>query len=241
MKNKLLLSLLVLAVGPVFSAEVGKSFLQASAALDRVLIPALLATDEEADGDAEAEVAQLTEAWQTYFTGQEEVLNQAAGWSLIQSGVTRRIDMAGKFVGIEDVRMAHVLLSQAREDLVRIRMALDAGYYVDQLVLFLSAMEGVLGDGSKRLADRDRDALIAGITELLDRWTELQDAEFDADIYGFLWRKVSALNDLLEAESNAIRDLRRAAESGLADDLDHLADVVRRGALEVYLMFGTSE
>jgi hypothetical protein len=241
MKSRFLFPFLVLAVGPVLSAEVDKSFLQASDALDRVLIPALLATDEDADGDAQTEVAQLAEAWQMYFTGQEEVLNQAVGWSLIQSGVTRRIDMAGKFVGIKDVRMAHVMLSQAREDLVRIRMALDAGYYVDQLVLFLAAMDGVLGDGSKRLDDRDRDALIQGITELLGLWTELQDAEFDADTYGFLWKKVSALDDLLEAESDAIKDLRSTAVSGPDDDLDHLADVVRRGALEVYLMFITSE
>ena len=145
MKNRFLFPFLVLAVGPVFSAEVDKSFLQASLALDRVLIPALMATDEDADGEVQAEVAQLAEAWQMYFTGQEEVLSQAVGWSLIQSGVTRRIDMAGKFVGIRDVRMAHVMLSQAQEDLVRIRMALDAGYYVDKVVLFFSVMDGGVG------------------------------------------------------------------------------------------------
>jgi hypothetical protein len=241
MRNQSLLPFLVLAVGPVLSAEVDKSFLQASAGLDRVLIPALVATNEEAGGDAETEVARLAEVWQIYFTGQQEVLSEAGGWSLIQSGITRRIEMAGKFVGSDDVRMAHIMLSQVREDLVRIRVALDAGYFVDQLVLFLAATDAELGDGSRSLVDMNRDVLVKAITDLLDRWTELEDAEFDADIFGFLWNEVSALDDLLAAEGDAIRELRSAAVSGATDDLDQLADAVRMGGIEVYLMFGTTE
>jgi hypothetical protein len=241
MKNRFLLLFLTLAIGSTLAAEVGKPFLQASAALDRVLIPALMVTSGEADGDAEAEIARLAEGWQAYSASQDEVLGQAVGWSVIQNGVTRRIDMAGRLVGSDDVRMAHLMLSQVREDLVRIRSALDAGYFVDQLVRFQAAMDVVLGDGSKSLADMDRDGLVKGVSGLLDRWTGLQDEEFDADIFGFLWNDVSALENLLEAEGEAIGDLRSAVVSEDSDDLDRLAGVVRARFLVVYLIFGAGE
>ncbi len=241
MKNRFLLPFLILAIGPTLVAEVGRPFLQASAALDRVLIPALMVTSGKTDGDTEAEVARLAEGWQAYSTSQEEVLGQAVGWSVIQNGVNRRLELAGRLVGSDDVRMAHVLLSQVREDLVRIRSVLDAGYFVDQLVLFQTAMDAVLGDGSRSLADMDRDALVEGVTDLLDRWTGLRDDEFDADVFGFLWDDTSALENLMEGEGEAIGDLRSAAANADSDDLDYLADVARMGLLEVYLMFGARE
>ena len=241
MKNRFLLLLLTLAVGSTAAAEVEKPFLQASAALDRVLIPALMVTGGKADGDAQAEVARLADAWQVYSTSQDEVLNQAVGWSVIQNGANRRIDMAGRLVGSDDLRMAHVILSQVREDLVRIRTVLDAGYFVDQLVRFQAAMDVVLGDGSGSLADMDRDGLVEGITGLLDRWTALRAEEFDADVFGFLWNDVSALENLLEAEGEAIGDLRHTIVSADTAEFDRLADVVRARFLEVYLMFGSPE
>lgn len=241
MKNRFLFLFLTLAVGSTLAAEVGKPFLQASAALDRVLIPALMVTGEKMDGDPETEVARLADAWQAYSTSQEEVLNQAVGWSVIQNGVSRRIDMAGRLVGSDDVRMALVLLSQVREDLVRIRSVLNAGYFVDRLVRFQTAMDVALGDGSRSLADMDRDGLVKGVTGLLDRWTGLQDEEFDAEVFGFLWDDTSALEDLLEAEGDAVSGLRSAVLGDDSDDLDRLAGVVRAGFLDVYLMFGTLE
>jgi hypothetical protein len=238
MKNRFLLSLLILAVGPTLVAEVGKPFLQASAALDRVLIPALMVTSGKADGDAETEVARLAEGWQAYSTGQKEVLSQAVGWSVIQNGVNRRLDLAERLVGSDDIRMANVILSQVREDLVRIRSVLDAGYFVDQLVLFQAEMDEVLGEGTRSLADMDRDALVKGVTDLLDRWAGLRDDEFDPEVFGFLWDDTSALRNLMEEEEEAIDDLRAAAVSADSDNLDHLAEVVRKGLFEVYLMFG---
>jgi len=232
---------LILAVGSELAAEVEMPFLQASAALDRVLIPALMVTSEKADGDVASGVSRLAKAWQEYSTSQEEVLNQVVGWSVIQIGVTRRIDLAGRFVGDDDVRMAHIMLFQVREDLIRIRSLLEAGYFVDQLVLFEAAMDAVLREGSKDLAGMDRDTLVKGVDDLLVKWATLRDAEFDADIFGFLWDDISALENLLEAEGDSIRDLRSAVVGSDSDDLDHLADVARMRFLEVYLMFGAAE
>jgi len=240
-KAALLLPLLILTPGPAPAAEVDSSFLQASVALDRALIPALGIAGGEAEGDVESAVARLADAWQAYSTSQEEVLKKAAGWSLVQRGISRRIEMAGRFIRNDDAHMAHILLSQVREDLVRIRVVLEAGYFVDRLVRFEAAMESVLGDGGRGLADRDRDALVKGIADLRDRWREIAEVEIDPDVYGFLWKDLSALGDLLKSEGNAIRDLYRAAAGGRTDQLDQLADPVRSGFTEVYLVFGASE
>lgn len=238
MKNQFLLVLFLFAAGSLASAEVGKPFLQASVALDRALYPAILATDGGSIGEAEAAVAQLKESWQSYASGQTEILSQAAGWSMTRTGVTRRIEMAEKFVVSDDVRMAHVLLMQVREDLVRIRAALDAGTFLDQLVLFKVAMDSTLGKGS--LAEVDQADLAKGIAALLDRWSKVEETEIDNDVYGFLWSDASALNDLLKAEGDAIRELRNAAMTGRGDDIDHLADGVRKGFSEITLFLSSS-
>ncbi|RKX32821.1 MAG: hypothetical protein DRP71_11520 [Verrucomicrobia bacterium] len=238
MKNKFLPVLLMFATGSLAGVEIGKPFLQASVALDRALYPALLATDGGSLGEAGAAVARLKESWQSYASGQTEILSQAAGWSMTRAGVTRRIEMAEKFVVTDDVRMAHVLLMQVREDLVRVRVALDAETFLDRLVLFKVTMESTLGEGS--LAEVDQKVLAKGISALLARWFEVEETEIDNDVYDFLWSDASALSELLEAEGDAIRKLRNAAMTGSSDDLDHLADVVRKGFSEITLFLSSS-
>ena len=241
MRNLYPLSLFFLAGGSTFAEETDNSFLQASVALDRAMIPALVATREGADRDTEGAVARLAEAWPVFHLGQGEVLSKAGGWSLIQSGVTRRIEMAGKFAASDDVEMAYILLSQVREDLIRIRKALNTEYFVDLLVVFQMAMDSKFGDENGRLAELDPETLIKEISDLMDDWKAIKNTGIDAEIYGFLWKDLSALDDLLQAETEAISLLRRTAVSGNSDDLYYLAEAVRRGIFEVYLMFGAAE
>jgi hypothetical protein len=241
MKNQYSVSLLILAVGSTFAAETDSYLLRASAVLDRALIPALAATGGRTDGDAVGLVARLAEAWPAFHSGQGEVLSKVGGWSLIHSGVTRRIELAGKFAASDDVGLANVLLSQVRVDLVRIRTALEAGYFVDLLVLFQETMDSILGAENRRLGDVDQQTMINEITDLRDRWKAIHDTEVDAETYGFLWKELKTLGDLLAVEGNAIRLLRRAVVSGDIDDLDHLADGVRKGFFDVYMMFGATE
>ncbi len=239
MKNCYLLTLLVFALVGSAAEEPELAFLQASVAFDQALIPALVSTKS---GNAEKSILAmnlLTEAWEVYRSEQAPTLTRASGWSLIRNGIDRRLTMAGRFVASSDVGMAHVLLEQVRADLIRIRQILDRETFIDGLVAFQDRMEAALLEGSPSLEEMDRNTLLSKVDALDAAWTELEDDEFNAEVFGYLWNDTSDLKRRLANQGRAIDTLREAVASGRLEDVDQLAAKVIKGFQQIYLSFGS--
>lgn len=238
MRIRFLIPIVLLCLPSVVRAETELAFRQASIAFDRTMIPALFVTnsgDVDAAGPA---LVRVSEAWESYKTGQAPTLAKASGWSLVRDGIDRRLTMADRFVESRDVRMVHLLLEQVRADLIRIREALDSTTFVDQLVIFHDRMEAALDEGSPSLADLDQLALRVKVENLTTYWQEVEEFEFDPEVFGFLWNDTRDLEKSLRDQGKAIEALREAVERGDTENMDQLAREVKQGFVEVYLTFG---
>jgi len=239
MKNCYLLPWLVFALVGSAAEEQELAFLQASVAFDQALIPALVSTKSGRAETAIPAMDRLTEAWEVYKAEQAPTLTKASGWSLIRDGIDRRLTMAGRFVASSDIGMAHVLLEQVRADLIRIRQVLGRETFIDGLVAFHDRMEAALLEGPPSLAEMDRNTLLSKVDALDAYWTELEEDEFNADVFGYLWSDTSDLKRRLINQRRAIDALREAVAGGRLEDVDQLAAKVIKGFQRIYLSFGS--
>lgn len=238
MRIRFLIPIVLSVLTGAAAAEPKMAFLKDSVAFDRALIPALFITksgDVEAAGSA---LGRVAEAWEIYKTDQAPDLAKASGWPLVQDGIDRRLVMADRFVETRDVSMAHVLLEQVRADLIGIRQALDSETFVDQLVIFHDRMEAALDEGSPSLVDLDQLALRVKVENLASYWQEVEEFEFDPEVFDLLWNDTRDLEKSLRDQGEAIEALREAVENEDMDNMDRLAREVKQGFVEVYLTFG---
>lgn len=238
MRIRFLIPILLSTLAGVAAAAPELAFLQASVAFDRAMIPALYVTksgDVEATGPA---LDRVAEAWEIYKTDQAPALAKASGWPLVRDGIDRRLTMAARFVESRDVSMAHILLEQVRADLIRIRETLNSETFVDRLVIFHDRMETALDEGSPEWADLDQMALRVKIENLASYWREVEEFEFDPEVFGFLWNDTRDLEKSLRDQGEAIEALREAIEMEDTENLEPLAREVKDGFVDVYLTFG---
>ncbi|MEZ5278337.1 MAG: hypothetical protein R3F07_18290 [Opitutaceae bacterium] len=214
------------------------AFLQASAALDGALIPALIAVREGEASGVGVQLDKVTEAWQAYRSDQLAILKTAPGWAMTRGGMERRLEMAKRFVGNGDVSMARLVLDQMQVDLFRLRQSLGRETFVDRLVGFHEEMESILAETETGRKTNDPESLRKGIEALENSWEAIEAEGVDSAVYGLLWEDATKVKGLIAAESVAIRQLGEAVDRGRDDDLGDLAEAVRTAFRDVVLFFG---
>ena len=230
--------LFLLAFSAGWSAdEEDLAFLQASVALDRVMIPALVSMREGDFGEAGGHLERIGNAWEIYQSTQGGTLEKAPGWTLIREGIDRRLQMAKRFEESNDASMVRPLLAQIRSDLVRMRQSLDKETFIDRLVGFQAGMEAVLGRSEAAVEQGDPAAVRSGIEALRDSWQKIGKIEINNQVYGLLWKDASDLKDLVRKESNLLDELLTAVDRSDGDEVRRLAAEAGTAFLDVYLFF----
>ena len=214
------------------------AFLQASAALDRALIPALIAVRQGDASSVGVQLEKVTDSWERYRSDQLAILETAPGWSMTRGGMERRLEMAKRFVGNRDVSMARLVLDQMQTDLFRLRQSLGRETFVDRLVGFHEEMETILAETETARKTNDTESLRTGIEALENSWKAIEDEGVDSEVYDLLWEEASKVKELIGAARAAISQLAEAIDRGQVEDLGDLAERVRNAYLDVFLYFG---
>jgi flagellin-specific chaperone FliS len=232
------LCLLLPAVCVRADEQADLDFLKSSAALDRALIPALVAVRAGDLSKVGEQLERVRAAWDRFQADEQAILSGASGWPMIREGIGRRLEMAQRFVGNGDLSMARLVLDQMLSDLVRLRQSLDRATFIDRLVGFRDAMDAALAEVLEAVEAQDFSRAARVIGGLEDAWQAIEAVEVNREVYGLLWQDGSELKDRIREVSRGIGELGEAVDVRAVDEVDGLVAGVRALFIDVYLFFG---
>jgi hypothetical protein len=213
---------IVLAVGVAMflmesvggAADEAQALLDDFANFDRAYVPALALTKmgtPEASGKA---MARLKDQWQEFDAKCHKAMPKDSQWPKDFDRVSRAISEAAKHLADGQQPEAHESLEAIRELLLESRRRNGLDYYLDHLTEFHATMEEiVLAVKVEKPSDLKEDTIesIRGRTrKAIEQWEQVKSAPFQPQRFGFDDKKVAQREQLLKAETQALKKLEEA-------------------------------
>lgn len=200
-------------------------------ALDRVYIPALVLTNQPQKPAAATNeaLARLKAAWPKL---QGAALSDAAAIAETDA----KIRTAEKLLAAESRQAAHDALEGVRIALWKARAAHGIDYYPDRLTAFHEAMEKVVDLAAAPAFDVAE--LKRHLAETSALWSRVEDARFDAALFGFDAERAARLNGLVRKEREILAQLDAGLASGNREAVAAGAKALRGNFAQTYMLFG---
>ena len=199
-------------------------------AFDRVYVPALVLTNQPQKPAATAEaLARLKAAWPKL---QAAALNDAAAIAETDASIRE----AEKRLSSGSRQAAHDALEGVRLALWKARAARGVDYYPDRLTAFHEVMEQVVDSAAARAFDAPK--LERELAEASALWSRVEDARFDAALFGFDAERTARLNGLVKKEREILAQLEASLALGNRETLAAGAKALRANFGQTYMLFG---
>lgn len=218
------ISKIVLAIGMVMfsmesvsgAADNAQALLDDFANFDRAYVPALALTKMGTPEASRKAMAKLKERWREFYAKCHKAMPKDSQWQKDFDQVSRAISEAAKHLAEGEQLEAHESLEAIRELLLESRRRNGLDYYLDHLTEFHATMEEiVLAVKVEKPSDLQEDTIksIRGLTrKAIEQWERVKSATFQRQRFGFSDQKMTQREQLLKAETQALKQLADALD-----------------------------
>jgi hypothetical protein len=186
--------------------------------LDKAYTPALFLTNLEKLNPSKKSIAKLKEEWSGFKVKYYDYYKEDPQWRKDFDKVDKSIMEADKIISSNgNLIEAHETLEAIRYTFIDTRRRNNIDYYIDYITDFHDPMEHIVmrakGKTPKTLNDEDIEFIEKSLPEVLRLWDSLKNARFDKDLFLFNEEKVTKMESIIEAETMALEDLKRAIKN----------------------------
>ena len=209
---------------------------------DSVYIPALAMTNQLKPGAVKA-LSRLSKAWDTRFVEHFHGMFEGdANWPRDVSRVAQCIALGRAKLESGTSLQAHEELEPIRDVLMEARRRNKFKYPLDSLSQFHATMEAIV----KPAMRLDTASLEQSQIEQFDKlamqaereWKQVEETPFDFSMLGKTDRQIKKFPAMLQAESAAIRQLKKSLSSDDKESILIAARGLKRPFANVYMFFG---
>ncbi len=213
-KNKLLISLLIASI-PLAGCTKKDNLTNDFARLDRAYIPVLFLTNMNKPDPSKKSDARLKIEWSNFKNKYYEYNKVDPQWSKDFDKVDQSIMKADKIISSGgDLIKAHEILETIRYTFINTRRRNNIDYYIDHITDFHNPMEHIVLRANKKtpktLTNKDIKFIEESLPKVLKLWDAIKNAKFDNDLFLFNKEKETKMQDIIKAETNALKDLENA-------------------------------
>ena len=226
------------------TADQKQELLKASVDFDRLYIPALALTNEEKAKPAAKALERLKGDYASLLARVEQALEVPSSSSR-PDPVLDAINKAIELVAAGEPKQAHEALEPIRDLTTKRRTELAIDYPMDKLNAYHEVMEEVVKPATK-MTPAEVDAHYKTHLKLLafeasEVWAEVEQTDFDAELFGFDPAAVESLDASIAQQRAAITKLNRALARDDAEAILKAAKGLKPPFAKMYKSFGNFE
>ena len=214
---------------------------------DKVYTPALFLTNLEKLNPSKKSITRLKERWSSFKEKYYEYKKEDAQWSKDFDKVDNSIMEADKIISSNgNLKEAHEILETVRYTFINTRRRNNIDYYIDYITDFHDPMEHIVLRAKDKtpitLRDEDIEFIEKSLPEALTLWTNLKKAKFDRSLFLFSKEKFKKMEDIIDAETKTLEDLKIAIKN--KSDKDYIirkAIGIKKNFVLLFKLFGDFE
>ena len=215
MKNRILFSVLIIALVSVSGCSKNDQLLRDFAKFDRTYIAVLFLTNVEKPNPSKKAIEKLKTEWNIFKEKYYVYNKEDFQWSKDFDNVEQSIMQADKIISSgRKLVKAHEILENVRYTFIKTRRRNNIDYYIDYLTDFHEPMEHIVlrvkGKTPKTLKANDIKFIEKNLPEALKLWDALLDANFNQDLFLFNDEKVTKMHGIIQAETKTLEELKSA-------------------------------
>jgi len=243
MRRTVILAALAAAVVFTGTGLATDDLMKGFVSFDRAFIPPLAFTNQEKVNPSRKGMAILKENWASFKARHYETNSKDPRWKKELDGIEERILRAGRIVASgKSLMEAHEILEEIRYAFLNLRRRNGMDYYIDHLSDFHGHMESIMHTASERdtgsFTVKDGEFIAKECGAAFKIWERIQVLPFDKHLFGFDDRKVAAMRDLIEKETQALQGLKNALEGEDKALIIESAKKIRPHYAQLYKLFG---
>lgn len=210
------------------------------AIFDRKYIPALQMTLPGSDrGEAMLAVTEFRMSWSRLKSKVFLYAGEDPDWEAVKVRFERLVEKCDRDVGAGDLRGGHRALQDMGAVLIGFREKLGIDYFPDRLVRFHSEMDVLYYTADNDvLSPGELDLITAMLPGTISLWDEVMAARFSPGLYGFDRKKAKLLKHYLQAESDALGDLKTAHAQNDRSAMLRALKGIKAPFMKAYILFG---
>jgi soluble cytochrome b562 len=245
-KKKTIMGTVVMGMALLLMGLNSGTLLDDFARFDKAFIPPLSLTNQEKVEPSRKAMGILNEEWGAFKSKYYDANPEDARWKESFDRIGAQIDKADRIVADgKDLIQAHEALEEIRVITMDLRKRNDMNYFIDPLTEFHVSMEELSHFGADNtpdlVRDKDLEHLKGVAQQAADLWQAIQQADFNADTFGFSEEKTAKMQELMKAEADALNNLMPALQRGDKAAAIQAAKGVKAPYARLYTMFGDFE
>ncbi len=228
----------VMIASTIFAGYSSAALIDDMATLDRAYVAALVLSNQP-DKPAEAVTAsmkRLTESWKKFVDGLSKEDSENAALKSAVAQVGNSVAEAEKLATAGKRRDAHEALEMVRVVFWKARSDMGITYLLDLHTAFHEPMEAFANLAEKPGADPAK--LKNLLTELSEKWTDVEKAKLDTKLFGFNEEKITKYNGLVKKEREILTTLSGLVGGKDQEALAKTAGTVKTTFSQTYMVFG---
>ena len=228
----------IMIASMIFAGNSSAALIDDMAALDQSYVAALVLSNQP-DKPAEAVTAsmkRLTESWKKFVGGlsKEDRENSALKSAVTQ--VSASIAEAEKLAVAGKRKDAHEALEMVRIVFWKTRSDMGISYLLDLHTAFHEPMEAFVSLAEKPGADQVK--LKSLLAELSEKWSVVEKAKLDAELFNLNEEKITRYNGLVKKEREILTSLAALIDGKDQAALAKTAGTVKTTFSQTYMIFG---
>jgi hypothetical protein len=214
---------------------------------DKAYTPALFLTNLEKSNPSKKSMSRLKEEWSRFKDKYYDYYKDNPQWNKDFDKVDQSIMEADKIISSNgNLLQAHETLENIRYTFIKTRRRNNIDYYIDYITDFHDPMEHIVlrakGKTPKILKEEDIEFIENSLPEALKLWDAIKSAKFDKDLFFFNEEKVKEMQNIIEAETKALEDLKSALKDKSAkENIIKKAIAIKKNFALLFKLFGDFE
>jgi hypothetical protein len=228
----------VMIVSMIFVGVSSAALIDDMVVLDRAYVAALVLSNQldKPEAAVTASMKRLTESWKKFVDGLSKEDRENKSLKSAVSDISGSVAEAEKLAAAGKRRDAHEALEMVRIVFWKARRDMGISYLPDVLTIFHEPMEALVNLAEK--PDADKAKLRSLLTELSEKWADVEKTKLDTKLFGFNDEKTARYTSLVKKEREILTSVATLIEGKDKDILTKTAGTVKTTFSQVYMVFG---
>ena len=245
MNKKIMVLALIFMIVPAVGFSTESNIVNDFVTLDKAYVPALFLTNMKKPEPSKESMRRLHRVWGSFYTRYYIFNNNDPQWKKDFDKIDRKIKEATQvvFANDGDLIEAHETLETVRYTLIDTRRRHNIDYFIDYLTDFHDPMEHIVlrakGKTPQTLTGEDIAYIDKTLPHTMALWDKIVNADFDKALFGFKQDKLDQMQATMQAETQALEDLKTALSDNAAKDMViKKAMGIKKNFAQLFSMFG---